>query len=51
MDIHRQGLQLEQPAFSNEDESNGESEAKGKKDARYNGGRCLVDSETVVIAE
>lgn len=51
MNVHRKGLQLEQPALTDEDEGSGESEAKGKKDARDNAGRCLVDSETVVVAE
>ena len=51
MNVHRKSLQLEQPAFTNKDESNGESESKGKKDTRDNAGRCLVDSDTIVIAK
>ena len=51
MNLHRKSLQLEQPALRNKDESNGESEAKGKKDTRDNAGRCLVDCGTVVIAK
>ena len=51
MNLHRKRLESEQPALANEDESNGESEAKGKKDTGDNAGRCLVDSETIIIAE
>ena len=38
MNVHRKGLQSEQPALTNEDEGSGESEAKGKKDTRDNAG-------------